>query len=51
MAKLKKIGEIGCYGKDDIKDVIETLEKQGFTVIDNDERETGWKTYHILKES
>lgn len=48
MDKLKKIGEINCYGTDNIKEVLEIIEKQGFVVVDNDERETGWKTYHIL---
>lgn len=50
MEKLKKIGEISCYGKDGIREVLETIEKQGFVVVDDNERETGWKTYHILKK-
>lgn len=50
MEKLKKIGEISCYGKDGISEVLETIEKQGFVVVDDNERDTGWKTYHILKK-
>lgn len=49
MGKLKKIGEICGYDDHNIKDVIETLEKQGFTVVDDDKSNSGWKTFHILK--
>ena len=50
MTKFKKIGEIRGSERDGIKEVLETLEKQGFMVVDDDEHDTGWKTYHILKE-
>lgn len=50
MAKLKKIGEIHGYKLDNIKEVTETLEKQGFVVVDDNELEESWKTYHILRE-
>lgn len=50
MAKFKKIGEIRGYDDHNIKEVIEILENQGFTVVDDDKSDTGWKTYHILKE-
>lgn len=50
MAKFKKIGEIQCFEENDIYDVIKTLENQGFTVVDDNEDEDNWKTYHILKE-
>ena len=50
MTKFKKIGEIRCFGRDNIKEVLETLENQGFVLVDEDEGEFGWKTYHILKK-
>ena len=50
MAKLKKIGEICGYDDHNIKEVIKTLENQGFIVVDDDKSNAGWKTYHILKE-
>ena len=51
MTKLKKIGEIQGYKQDNIKEVAEALEKQGFVVVDDNELEESWKTYHILRES
>ena len=51
MTKFKKIGEIHGYKQDNIKEVAETLEKQGFVVVDDNELEESWKTYHILRES
>ena len=51
MTKFKKIGEIHGYKQDNIKEVAETLEKQGFVVVDDNEREESWKTYHILRET
>lgn len=50
MAKLKKIGEIRGFDRELSKGVLETLENQGFLVVDDDENDDGWKTYHILKE-
>lgn len=44
MEKLKKVGD------DDICEVIEVLEKQGFVVTDNDLSETNWNSYNILKK-
>ena len=37
--------------QDNIKEVAETLEKQGFVVVDDNELEESWKTYHILREA
>lgn len=51
MAKFKKIGEIHGFQKDIAKEVLETLEKQGLLIVDDDERNEDWKVYHILKES
>ena len=50
MEKLKKIGEIRGFKRDLENGVLEALEKQGFLVVDDDEREGDWKTYHILRE-
>ena len=50
MTKFKKIGEIHGFKKDIDKEVLETLENQGLLIVDDDEHNTGWKTYHILKE-
>ena len=50
ITKFKKIGEIHGYKQDGIKEVAETLEKQGFVVVDDNELEESWKTYHILRE-
>ena len=50
MAKLKKICEIQGYTEEDILEVLETIEKQGFVVVDDNEFEESWKTYHILRE-
>ena len=51
MAKLKKICEIQGYTEEGISEVLETLEKQGFVVVDDNELEESWKTYHILREA
>ena len=51
MTKFKKIGEIHGYKQDGIKEVAETLEKQGFVVVDDNELEESWKTYYILREA
>ena len=50
MAKLKKICEIQGYTEEGILEVLETVEKQGFVVVDDNPFELCWKTYHILKE-
>ena len=50
MAKLKKIGEIREFTLEGVKEVIETLEKQGFIVVQDNCYRTDWVTYHILKE-
>ena len=36
MTKFKKIGEIQGFERDGIKEVLETLEKQGLMVVDDD---------------
>ena len=51
MAKFKKIGEIQGYEQDNIKEIVRILEKQGFVVVDDNELEESWKTYHILREA
>ena len=51
MTKFKKTGEIHGYKQDNIKEVVETIEKQGFVVVDDNEFEESWKTYHILREA
>lgn len=51
MAKFKKIGEIHGFKNDIDKEVLETLEKQGLLIVDDDERNEDWKVYHILKEA
>ena len=50
MTKFKKIGEIHGFKGDIDKEVLETLENQGLLIVDDDERNGDWKTYHILKE-
>lgn len=50
MAKFKKIGEIKGFKKNIDKEVLKTLENQGLLIIDDDEDDKGWKTYHILEE-
>ena len=50
MAKFKKICEIHGFNNDIDKEVLETLENQGLLIVDDDERNEDWKTYHILKE-
>ena len=51
MTKFKKIGEIHGFKEDIDKEVLETLEKQGFVVVDDNELEESWKTYHVLREA
>ena len=51
MEKLKKVGELQGFDYDDICEVIEVLEKQGFVVTDNDLSETNWNSYNILKKN
>jgi hypothetical protein len=50
MGKLKKMGEIRCYGEGVILEVVKILENNGFIVVDDDEGERNCKTYHILKD-
>ena len=50
MTKFKKIGEIQGYKQDRIEEVVKALENQGFLVVDDNEYEESWKTYHILRE-
>lgn len=49
MTKLEKIAEIKGYLDKSTKEVIETLENKGFVIVDDDRSDTGWKTFHILK--
>ena len=51
MEKIKKVGELQGFDYDDICEVIEVLEKQGFVVTDNDLSETNWNSYNILKKN
>ena len=48
--KLVKIGEIHGFDGNSIVDVIKTLENQGYIVVDDDEDELRWKTWHVLIE-
>ena len=45
---LVKIGEIHGYDLSAICDVIEELRDNGYIVVDDDEKQDGWKTWHIL---
>lgn len=49
MTKLEKFAEIKGYSDKSTKEVIETLENKGFVVVDDDKLDTGWKTFHVLK--
>lgn len=49
MTKLEKIAEIKGYSDKSTKEVIEILENKGFMVVDDDKLDSGWKTFHILK--
>ena len=48
MEKLKKIAVISGYYDSEVIKVVESLEKQGFIVVDDDENEFGWKTWHVM---
>lgn len=48
--KLVKIGEISGFDNSSIVDAVKTLENQGYIVVDDNEDETRWKTWHILIE-
>lgn len=50
MNKLRKIAEIRGSKDKFTREVLETLENKGFLVVDDDEYENGYKTWHILKE-
>ena len=49
MTKLEKFAEIKRYSDRSRKEIIETLENKGFVVVDDDKLDTGWKTFHVLK--
>ena len=46
MEKLRKIGEINGWGQTDVDEIVKTLEKQGFIVVDDNEDNDNWKTWH-----
>ena len=50
MNKLRKSAEIRGLKDKFIREVLETLENKGFLIVDDDEYENGYKTWHILKE-
>lgn len=49
MGYFKKIVEIRAYPNNSTKQFIEMLENKGFIVVDDDESDSGWKTYHVLR--
>ena len=48
MEKLRKIGEINGWGQTDVVEIVKTLEKQGFFVVDDNEDNDNWKTWHVM---
>ena len=44
------LSELQGFDYDDVCEVIEVLEKQGFVVTDNDLSEINWNSYNILKK-
>lgn len=50
MENFKKIAEIKAYYEKDVKEVIKTLENTGFVVVDDDENDTTYKLWHVLKK-
>lgn len=48
MEKLKKIAVISGYCDSEAIKVVESLEKQGFIVVDDDENEIGYKTWYVM---
>ncbi|WP_182431669.1 hypothetical protein [Clostridium sp. AF32-12BH] len=50
MEKLRKIAIINGYPNSDTIKVVEALEKQGFIVVDDDEKEVHWKTWHVMEK-
>lgn len=48
MEKLRKIGEINGWGQTDVVEIVKALEKQGFIVIDDNEDNDSWKTWHVM---
>ena len=48
MEKLRKIGEINGWGQTDVVEIVKALEKQGFIVVDDNEDNDNWKTWHVM---
>ena len=48
MDKLRKIGEINGFGETDVVEIVKALENQGFIVVDDNEENDNWKTWHVL---
>ena len=48
MEKLRKIGEINGWRQTDVVEIVKTLEKQGFIVVDDNEDNDSWKTWHVM---
>lgn len=46
--KIKKIGEINGWGQTDVVEIVKTLEKQGFIVVDDNEDNDNWKTWYVM---
>ena len=48
MEKLSKIGEINGCGQTDVVEIVKAIEKQGFIVVDDNEDNNSWKTWHVM---
>lgn len=35
-------------GQTDVAEIVKTLEKQGFIVVDDNEDNDNWKTWHVM---
>lgn len=46
--KIKKNRRNQRLGQTDVAEIVKTLEKQGFIVVDDNEDNDNWKTWHVM---
>lgn len=46
--KIKKNRRNQRLGQTDVVEIVKTLEKQGFIVVDDNEDNDNWKTWHVM---
>lgn len=48
MEKIKKNRRNQRFGQTDVVEIVKTFEKQGYIVVDDNEDNDNWKTWHVM---